>query len=75
MEPRIQYAKTSDGVDLAYWTTGEGKPLVLLNQLLASNVQYFRPPSRTPPLPTAGCFPLALTAPASLSLETPRAVA
>ena len=29
MEPRIQYAKTSDGVSIAYWTLGEGKPLVL----------------------------------------------
>ncbi|MDP2673638.1 MAG: adenylate/guanylate cyclase domain-containing protein [Dehalococcoidia bacterium] len=28
MEPRIQYAKTSDGVDIAFWTLGEGMPLV-----------------------------------------------
>ena len=28
MEPRIQYAKTKDGVSIAYWTLGEGKPLV-----------------------------------------------
>ena len=28
MEPRIQYAKTSDGVSIAYWTLGEGMPLV-----------------------------------------------
>src|SRR5437870_1611750 len=28
MEPRIQYAKTSDGVSIAYWTLGEGDPLV-----------------------------------------------
>ncbi len=28
MEPRIQYAKTKDGVSIAYWATGEGKPLV-----------------------------------------------
>ena len=28
MEPRIQYAKTSDGVNIAYWTMGEGPPLV-----------------------------------------------
>ena len=26
MEPRIQYAKTSDGVNIAYWTLGEGMP-------------------------------------------------
>ncbi len=28
MEPRIQYAKTEDGVSIAYWTIGEGTPLV-----------------------------------------------
>ncbi len=28
MEPRIQYAKTSDGVNIAYWTLGEGMPVV-----------------------------------------------
>ena len=27
VEPRIQYAKTSDGVNIAYWTLGEGKVL------------------------------------------------
>ena len=26
MEPRIQYAQTEDGVSIAYWTLGEGKP-------------------------------------------------
>ncbi len=29
MEPRIQYAKTSDGVDIAFWTMGEGPTLVV----------------------------------------------
>jgi class 3 adenylate cyclase len=29
MEPRIQYAKTRDGVNIAYWTLGEGEPLVM----------------------------------------------
>jgi len=28
--PRIQYAKTSDGVSIAYWTMGKGPPLVFL---------------------------------------------
>jgi len=28
MEPRIQYAKASDGVSIAYWTLGEGDALV-----------------------------------------------
>ncbi len=30
MEPRIQYAKTTDGVSIAYWTLGEGEPLVYM---------------------------------------------
>jgi class 3 adenylate cyclase len=30
MEPRIQYAKTADGVSIAYWTMGEGAPLVFM---------------------------------------------
>jgi class 3 adenylate cyclase len=28
MEPRIQYAQTKDGVSIAFWTLGEGTPLV-----------------------------------------------
>jgi len=28
VEPRIQYAKTNDGVSIAFWTLGEGIPLV-----------------------------------------------
>jgi class 3 adenylate cyclase len=38
MEPRIQYAKTADGVSIAFWTLGEGTPLVHL-PLLFSHVQ------------------------------------
>lgn len=30
MEPRIQYCRTSDGVSIAYWTLGEGWPVVNL---------------------------------------------
>ena len=29
MEPRIQYAQTEDGVSIAFWTLGEGMPVVL----------------------------------------------
>ncbi len=29
MEPRIQYAQTSDGVSIAYWTMGESSPLAV----------------------------------------------
>src|SRR5712692_3798624 len=28
MEPRIQYARTSDGVNITYWTLGEGPALL-----------------------------------------------
>jgi class 3 adenylate cyclase len=38
MEPRIQYAKTSDGVSIAFWTLGEGPPLVHM-ALLFSHIQ------------------------------------
>jgi class 3 adenylate cyclase len=37
--PPIQYAKTSDGVNIAFWTLGEGPPLVVLPNLTASHVQ------------------------------------
>src|SRR3972149_3188032 len=30
MEPRIQYAQTKDGMSIAYWTLGEGLPLVYM---------------------------------------------
>ncbi len=40
MEPRIQYAKTKDGVSIAYWTMGEGgTPLVYLQSIPVSHVQ------------------------------------
>ncbi len=39
METRIQYAKTTDGVRIAFATYGEGKPLVWAQQPLASHVQ------------------------------------
>ncbi len=28
MEPRIQYAKTEDGVSIAYWKMGRGSPVI-----------------------------------------------
>ncbi len=39
MEPRIQYAKTSDGVSIAFATYGEGRPLVWSQQPITSHVQ------------------------------------
>ena len=38
MEPRIQYAQTTDGVSIAFWTLGEGTPLVHLS-LIFSHIQ------------------------------------
>ena len=34
--PPIQYARTEDGVNIAYWTLGEGEPLVLATRFLSS---------------------------------------
>ena len=39
VEPRIQYAKTSDGVSIAYTVFGEGPPLVIPPSLTASHLQ------------------------------------
>jgi class 3 adenylate cyclase len=39
MEPRIQYAKTADGVNIAFWTLGEGPPGVQMPNLPWSHIQ------------------------------------
>ena len=39
MEPRIQYAKTADGVSIAFWTLGEGEPLVITPPQIWSHLQ------------------------------------
>ncbi len=39
MEPRIQYAKTSDGVSIAYWAIGDGEPLVYMPNVIWSHAQ------------------------------------
>ena len=39
MEPRIQYAKTEDGVSIAFTTVGEGPPLVVAGDISDSHVQ------------------------------------
>ncbi len=39
MEPRIQYAKTEDGVNIAYATEGEGPPLILMQLPVVAHVQ------------------------------------
>ena len=39
MEPRIQYAQTSDGVSIAFWTLGEGMPLVHMPNIPFSHIR------------------------------------
>jgi len=39
MEPRIQFAKTSDGVNIAFWTMGEGDVLIYMSQPLQTSMQ------------------------------------
>ncbi len=39
MEPRIQYAKTTDGVSIAFATLGEGMPLVRVPEPSISHIQ------------------------------------
>ncbi|HEY5625316.1 MAG TPA: adenylate/guanylate cyclase domain-containing protein [Dehalococcoidia bacterium] len=39
MEPQVQYAKTRDGVNIAYATAGSGPPLVWLQTTFLSHVQ------------------------------------
>jgi class 3 adenylate cyclase len=39
MEPRIQYAKTTDGLSIAFWTLGEGMPVVHMPALPWSHIQ------------------------------------
>jgi len=39
MEPRIQYAKTADGVSIAFWTLGEGTPYVWMPMPPFSHIQ------------------------------------
>jgi len=39
MEPRIQYTHSADGVSIAFWTLGEGLPLVNMPNLPWSHIQ------------------------------------
>jgi class 3 adenylate cyclase len=36
--PPIQYARTEDGVNIAYWTLGEGAPVLILHSLAFSHL-------------------------------------
>lgn len=37
--PAIQYVQTSDGVNIAYWTWGEGRPLIVLPDWIWSHIR------------------------------------
>ena len=37
--PQIQYAKTKDGVDIAYYVVGEGPPFVSVSGIPFSHIQ------------------------------------
>ncbi len=39
MEPRIQYARSSDGVSIAFWSIGQGPPLIHMPAPPASHIQ------------------------------------
>jgi class 3 adenylate cyclase len=39
MEPRIQYARTADGVSIAFYTLGDGMPLVYLPNIPLGHIQ------------------------------------
>ena len=38
--PPIQYARTEDGVNIAYWTLGEGPPLLMITSPTLSHLQF-----------------------------------
>src|SRR5215475_6686879 len=39
MDPRVQYATTSDGVSIAYWSMGEGPAIVIPPNLVTSHLE------------------------------------
>src|SRR5688572_16583666 len=39
MDPRLQYATTSDGISIAYWSMGEGVPLVIPPIIVSSHLE------------------------------------
>ena len=60
MEPRIQYAKTSDGVDIAFASAGEGPAILLLPTGAISHVQAIWEAFGYVLQPLAGRFHLVL---------------
>ena len=64
-EPQVQYAKTSDGVDIAFASMGEGPPLVQVPRNGISHVQrswaafpnYYQSLTRASPIGRRSTFP------------------
>ena len=48
MGPRIQYAKTSDGVSIAFYTHGEGMPIVEMVTPTSIQLDWQIPRSESP---------------------------
>jgi pimeloyl-ACP methyl ester carboxylesterase len=46
MKPRVQYARSADGLDIAFWTEGEGPVVILPPNLLShTGIEVSRPPA------------------------------
>jgi len=39
MEPRVQYVRTSDGVNIAYYAIGSGPPFIIMSLRIATNIE------------------------------------
>jgi hypothetical protein len=39
MTPTVRYAKSSDGVHIAYWQAGEGTPIIYMPPVPFSHIQ------------------------------------
>jgi hypothetical protein len=55
--PRIQYAKSEDGFDIAYWTLGHGEPVVDMATPPFSHIQLEWEWRSWDPLYPAPAFP------------------
>jgi pimeloyl-ACP methyl ester carboxylesterase len=40
MEPRVQHTRPRDGVSIAYWSIGEGEPLVFMPSMPMSHIEF-----------------------------------
>src|SRR5437867_2586477 len=58
MEPRIQYARTSDGVDIAFASAGDGPPVLVLGNPPFTHVQAIWQTFAHVYQPLAECFHL-----------------